>query len=229
MTLFDFFYYSFFAWSLFIAPLITLITLGLLWFIPIPATTNMRPRTRHHLTLITLVAGFTFIFANNFSGWIGLTFFCIGNLWYYYRDRNRRFNQESINWPTTEGEVLKSDIKPVRYLSGVIVNYAPQLTVKYSLKKRQFSTTRYAFFPSLDDKDLTKEKLKPYAVGNRVTVYYHPTNPSIAVLNPNLHRDDTHITPFVTFTLFIPFGLLVILFATRTYIPNLWEFIQLLT
>ncbi len=86
-----------------------------------------------------------------------------------------RNGQESLSWPSTEGEVTlsvrrrgKSRLKPLEY--------------RYTVSGTTYLGTRAAYMRT----PYVKPIHETYRTGQRVTVYYDPADPERAVLEPGV-------------------------------------------
>ena len=96
----------------------------------------------------------------------------------------------STDWPTTQGEVIESKLEHHRGSSGKKGRRGPTYSVhvvyRYSLDGADLESDRVWFGGdySTSDRAGMQAVVREYPVGSRVTVYYAPDNPGLAVLKP---------------------------------------------
>ena len=92
--------------------------------------------------------------------------------------------RESPQWPSTPGLVTVSEIV---FHQGKFQGYTGNIRYRYRVGARDFLGTRRSFEAvHLGTQDGWRQVLAPYAVGKIVTVYYDPSDPDVAVLQPGL-------------------------------------------
>lgn len=96
-----------------------------------------------------------------------------------------RGNQNSrAQWPTTEGTVLSFSSK-----RDVEENHKWfSIKFSYQVGEKQYSSKQEGIADIY-----TASRIHNYFIGETVTVYYYPNNPSTAVVEPGLHSTGAHI------------------------------------
>jgi hypothetical protein len=121
-------------------------------------------------------------------GVVGAGLVGIGALVAYGTIRMRLKNKQAHTWPTARGTILSSDLesevkqhdgKPIKTY-GAAIRYTYEVGGKtYGSDQIQLGGTR-----ETSDPDEFEQAVARYPVGKRVTVYYDPTDPGIATLEP---------------------------------------------
>lgn len=87
----------------------------------------------------------------------------------------------SADWPDTEGVVLHAETRKKHNGSGFSAN----IRYRYEVRGEEFTSSREGMTGfSFRTYQEAKEWLGRHPVGSRVTVYYHPRKPSLALLQP---------------------------------------------
>jgi len=104
------------------------------------------------------------------------------------------YGKNSPYWPRTDGEIITSEEKYTsdsrgrgHYYSEIIFEYVVD-GITYTSNKVDFSDFKSTRF------------VKEYPRGRRVTVYYNPSNPNIAVLKPGFSSKGHFL--FIAFAIF---------------------------
>jgi len=92
---------------------------------------------------------------------------------------------ESGKWPSTEGTVLSADVQTKGF--GTKIKYVPAITYEYQVDGHKYSGNRtrigsYGFGSESDASDYVSE----HSVGDRVSVYYQPSDPSRSLLEAGM-------------------------------------------
>lgn len=105
--------------------------------------------------------------------------------------------QESTTWPTTAGTITSADVERVRIRNGRRVDvYAAEADLRYAyvVDGVEHVGTRETLGGAAhrwrDEEQGRREVQRMYPVGSQVTVWYRPTNPRLAVLQPGGAEDD---------------------------------------
>jgi hypothetical protein len=135
-------------------------------------------------------------------GFVGLGLWMFG----YYCSRVW-LAHESLNWPSTTGQIISSTICEHHYKG---VRYSPCVTYRYALGERSFESKVIV----LGHRDPgTREEAaaltQNYFNGREVAVFYRPNSPEIACLEPGIIPWETYI-PMILSPLPIGIGLLVL-------------------
>lgn len=121
----------------------------------------------------------------------------------------------STGWPTATGEVISSEV--CEHYGKTGTTYSPCLTYSYSVNGRIFEsnliTGAHREPGSREDAELT---VQMYAVGNKVKVFYDPSSPGIACLEPGVIPWEAYVAIVVGLGLSV-FGLVVL----RLFLTNL--------
>ncbi|MCH9654050.1 MAG: DUF3592 domain-containing protein [Planctomycetes bacterium] len=96
----------------------------------------------------------------------------------------------SKNWPTTAGLVLKSKVISHRKNNSSSSTYTAKVSYHYEVKGAQFESETVWFGGdiSTSNKSMARETVKKFPVDQKVTVYYNPEDPEIAVLEPGVFK-----------------------------------------
>lgn len=102
--------------------------------------------------------------------------------------RTRQRLQASAGWPTTEGEVVETQIRREESATGedddTMVRFYPEIRYTYRVLGQTYTGTRLSFGGPAGylNRAEAAAVLNRYPVGGRVMVYYNPANPQEAVL-----------------------------------------------
>jgi len=101
---------------------------------------------------------------------------------------------QSASWPTTEGKILTSDVNKstTRETAGsgigsgprTTTSYAAAISYEYSVNGELFFSDKVSFGEMGGAAVHAYAKTRDYPKGKRVSVFYNPDNPRIAVLEP---------------------------------------------
>ena len=91
----------------------------------------------------------------------------------------------STEWPTTDGEIIESDVQTNRSNDGE-TTYKAIVIYEYSLDGADLKSDRVWFGDgyATNDWSAMQAVVREYPVGKKVTVYYAPDAPDEAVLQP---------------------------------------------
>lgn len=103
-------------------------------------------------------------------------------------------------WPTVEGTVTKSQVRRRRGNRSLRMRY------EYDVNGQTYESGQIAFFGRVLAGTVT-ERRKRYPLGTKVTVYYNPDNPAVAVLEPGA-RIVSFLGAGLVVVLFVPLGAL---------------------
>ncbi len=126
--------------------------------------------------------------------------------------------RQSASWPTTEGRILSSDVKKGIYrgtrIWGTGISYGAAISYEYSLNGESFSSNKVLFGEvSGVSGDAARAYVKKYPKGTRVSVFYDPDNPSVAVLESEVSRSTYLRLGIGVFLIVMLFG--VYMFAVK--------------
>jgi hypothetical protein len=127
-------------------------------------------------------------------------------------------SKETWAWPSTQGRILSSAIKPVMRFDyqDAAENYEPIITYNYVIAGKIYEGKRIRVTGMGYNKAWAQGIAKRYRTGRTVTVYYDPGSPEKAVLE----RGTEGVSYFVMFTVgasFLTLGIFFLLSASR---PN---------
>lgn len=93
----------------------------------------------------------------------------------------------SEHWPQTQGEIIESELETSRGDNGTM--YGAHVVYRYSLDGGEFESDRIWFGGDYSTSNRSEmfEVVKQYPVGQAVTVYYSPDQPSESVLMPGAY------------------------------------------
>lgn len=99
----------------------------------------------------------------------------------------------SANWHTIEGVVLNSEVVKEKSGSGSesSVLYRADVCYTYEILNEKFVSSKISFMPkfSTTSSSSAYKKTINYPSGSKVCVYYNPTNPEEAVLEPGVKTE----------------------------------------
>jgi len=118
---------------------------------------------------------------------ISIGFILLG-AWSLYRAYAPRIkSQKALNWPTTEAEILETDIEEDRARSATgkaNIAFTPTVRYTYLVDGTRYEGDRITFsragFDFLDASNIRDQ----FAVNQKMPVYYNPATPSESVLRP---------------------------------------------
>jgi hypothetical protein len=96
----------------------------------------------------------------------------------------------SLSWPTIDGSILSSEVYEQccgEYSEG----WFAKVSYRYSLAGREYISDKVELVSVGDSNTgyFAHEVIRRYPVGKTVAVYYNPSNPGIAVLEPGIPND----------------------------------------
>jgi len=86
-------------------------------------------------------------------------------------------------WLTVTGEVVHLEILINSDVDNVS-SYTPLIYYKYQIGSVSYETAGFSYKLPTSSKRSAEKAMAKYPVGEKVTVYYNPKNPKIAVLEP---------------------------------------------
>jgi hypothetical protein len=105
--------------------------------------------------------------------------------------RGIKESRASTHWPTTMGTIVSTDVKeqqPLDSLDGYHrSDYLPVVEYSYSVNEKKFTNGHRTFNDDVvvyGSTEKAQAAIEKYSVGKTVQVYYDPTNPGDAVLEP---------------------------------------------
>ena len=150
----------------------------------------------------------------------GLLFLFVGT-WNLYR------GYSSKNWPTTDGNVVSTEIQTVRRRDSdraFDTDYRLLVRYRYVVQGNEYQSHQLRFGSMVhDEQAAAKEQQKRYPRGKAVEVHYDPDNPSVAVLLPGVGAGGWVAMILGLVNALIGLGLLVWLprlLANRSMVPR---------
>ncbi len=125
--------------------------------------------------------------------------------------------RRSLQWPVVEAAVTHSRVFTQKSTSvgrGQAVSmpmeeHYPAVWYEYEVEGRRYRSKRIIFFPTNYTRADAEAAVARYPAGRRVTAYYSPANPKIAVLEPGLGPNAGHYYKgYVIGAFFVLVGLL---------------------
>ena len=98
--------------------------------------------------------------------------------------KNVQLAKASMNWPTTAGRIMASDVKKV------VFRRQPQISYSYSVNGSPFTSQRVSFAGGYKPKEVDPV-LARYPMGAEVVVAYDPHNPAEAALETGVNKQIT--------------------------------------
>jgi hypothetical protein len=129
-----------------------------------------------------------------------------------------RFYHQATTWPTVQGRVTKAEVTSYRGSKGR-TKYRPVVQYTYDTGDgvaRTASRIHDSREDGTSSQSSARERIAPYAAGNAVTVYHHPTDRGVAMLEPGIADADRRATCFLLA------GLLLVL----SFWAMVWHFIR---
>jgi hypothetical protein len=118
---------------------------------------------------------------------ISIGFVLLGAWWLYNAYAPRIKSQKAIHWPTTEAEILESDIEEDRARSAMgkaNIAFTPTVRYTYLVDGTRYEGNRITFsragFDFLDASNIRDQ----FLVSQKMPVHYNPASPEESVLRP---------------------------------------------
>ncbi|MCL4248041.1 MAG: DUF3592 domain-containing protein [Anaerolineae bacterium] len=129
--------------------------------------------------------------------------------WRAMRGRGRA--SQARNWPFVTGAVVDARVEARRSSNsrgGYSTSYYPVVNYEYEVQGHRYRSNQLYLGDSIGygSSAIAENKVAPYLSGNRVTVYYDPQNPGVAVLE--------RASPSSNILLFVVVLILAILLCT---------------
>ena len=115
---------------------------------------------------------------------LALIFLIIFPFALYKAWKNVQMAKASMNWPTTAGRIMASDVKKV------VFRRQPQISYSYSVNGSPFTSQRVSFAGGYKPKEVDPI-LARYPIGTEVVVAYDPQNPAEAALETGVNKQVT--------------------------------------
>jgi len=130
---------------------------------------------------------------------IGYLFVGLGIFTVAYMARAVARARASVAWPTTEAVVVRSEVVASTTTSGTggpvgrtMTTHDPEVSFEYEVAGQRYRSHRIIFVDINYRYDDAKATVERYPVGSRVTAYYDPRNPKVAVLEPGMAGSAGH-------------------------------------
>ncbi|MFC3652271.1 DUF3592 domain-containing protein [Dyella humi] len=95
--------------------------------------------------------------------------------------------KQSLSWPTTEGEIAHSAVLYQTDTSATADNastYKADVVYRYKVHGKSYSSSKISFLDLASTTNRAQSVVSRYPDNSTVQVYYNPTNPAEAVLEP---------------------------------------------
>jgi hypothetical protein len=127
--------------------------------------------------------------------------------------RGRAEERDSPNWPTVPGVISSCSLREVRSkprrLPYEIVKYTVDVTYDYSVDGESYNGDKLVLSDNLWEESAAQSRLATYAVGTTHSVYFNPSNPARAILEPgNTSEGSASVNSVMG--IFLPLGLIPI-------------------
>lgn len=124
----------------------------------------------------------------------------------------------STEWPTTQGEILSSEVERVRrddHDRGPSTTFHARIRYGYSVGGEPYTGDRVGIGDyGTNTNHHARSVVRRYPVGSHVTVYYDPDRPRIALLEPGV-RASAFIVPGIGAAFVLFGGLCFVVFLLR--------------
>lgn len=101
-------------------------------------------------------------------------------LFFFARPWNFTQARRSLDWPTTGGKIVVSEVREHSYTD----EFYEYIAYDYQVDSRSYTSASVSFGDGLLPYSTRQNLRQVYQVGKTVTVYYDPANPRSAVLVP---------------------------------------------
>ncbi|MCJ7567077.1 MAG: DUF3592 domain-containing protein [Anaerolineales bacterium] len=96
----------------------------------------------------------------------------------------------SRNWPTTEGKITHSGVEAQQSMDDegdIKTTYGASIQYQYNISGQEIEGARRSFTEVRTNSSRRAEQIMArYPQGSSVTVYYHPDNPNLSILEPGV-------------------------------------------
>lgn len=134
---------------------------------------------------------------------IACVFILFGGLFLYGGVRNLLIGNASKSWPTVPGKVISSTVDSRQSSESISKNRSREVKVYYAEvlyeytvngKTRSSNDIAYGGYSLSKDPSQASEIVNKYPGGSQVVVYYSPSHPATAVLEPGI-GENSYILP----------------------------------
>lgn len=123
---------------------------------------------------------------------IMVAFFAISGVWCFkaaFADSIK--NKAALSWSKASGRTTEAQVTEVGS-NDARAMYSPSVTVRYEVAGKWYSCQNiYAGYGSTSNSCQVTADVAPYIIGNKVMVYYDPSNPADCMLRPGSHGVNT--------------------------------------
>jgi hypothetical protein len=122
-----------------------------------------------------------------FPSLFSLVFIGIGGVIISYAIRMAAKARQSLSWPSVEGEVAHSAVlyqTNTSTTTGGAATYKADIVYRYKVNGANFSSSRISIVDFASTSGRAQSIVQRYPDQSRVLVYYNPSDPSEAVLDP---------------------------------------------
>lgn len=107
------------------------------------------------------------------------------------------------SFPTVDGTITESKIVEDRDADGT--TYTARLRYTYQVAGREYTADRDRYYTVSAGRGAAQRIVEAHPVGNKVTVYYNPADPSDALLRPGIAAGDSFMLLFM-----LPFNIIML-------------------
>jgi hypothetical protein len=132
------------------------------------------------------------------GGGICFIFFVIGIFIMRAAIRNRRKAEESTSWPSVQGTITKAWVETQEHEDdegSVTITHFPKWEYEFNVSGMTYTSQNVSFGGTGgSSRELAaQERLKQYPINSQVQVFFNPSNPEEAVLEPGIQGTMTLI------------------------------------
>jgi hypothetical protein len=121
-----------------------------------------------------------------------LAFFIIGMIILLFTFNAIRRSKQSLNWPTTDGEIINSKIDISKGINTGLEIYNPCINYRYKVQDKEYTSSRIYFGSQLGasyKEDKIKTLFSKYQTAQKIQVSYDPNNHQLSVIEPGYHSE----------------------------------------
>lgn len=119
-------------------------------------------------------------------------FYAIGMIILLFALNAIKRSKQSINWPTTSGEIISSKIDVSRGMETGLEYYDPCINYKYKVQDKEYTSSRIYFGSQIGasiNEDKIKALISKYQAMQKIQVSYDPNNHQLSVIEPGYHKE----------------------------------------
>jgi hypothetical protein len=123
-----------------------------------------------------------------FPSLFSLVFVMIGGAILYYAIRMAAKARESASWPSVEGEIAHSAVlyqPDTTSTTGNTATYKADIAYRYKVNGANYSSSKISLLDLASTPGRAQSIVQRYPDQSTVQVYYNPSNPSEAALEPD--------------------------------------------